>query len=110
MLDSDLAKLYNVQTKRINEAVSRNKEKFPEWFSFKLTEDESKMFLVAKCDQKNEMRGGRYKCPRIFTEQGIIMLSSILKSDIVVKMSVKIVKVFVEMRKFINENKEIFNR
>ncbi|MBQ7030882.1 MAG: ORF6N domain-containing protein [Bacilli bacterium] len=53
MLDSDLAKLYAVETKRINEAVRRNPEKFPERFAFKLTDNESKIFLVAKCDQKN---------------------------------------------------------
>ena len=53
MLDSDLAKLYGVETKRINEAVRRNPEKFPERFAFKLTDNESKIFLVAKCDQKN---------------------------------------------------------
>ena len=67
MLDSDLAKLYHVETKRINEAVKNNMEKFPERFSWKLTEEESKMFLVEIFDQKNiETRGGRYRCPRVF--------------------------------------------
>ena len=61
MLDSDLAKLYHVETKRINEAVKNNMEKFPERFSWKLTEEESKNFLVENFDQKNmETRGGRY--------------------------------------------------
>ena len=68
ILDSDLSKIFNVETKRINEAVSRNKEKFPERFSFKLTDYEIEKFLVANCDQKVETRGGRYKNPRVFTE------------------------------------------
>ena len=108
MLDSDLAMLYNVQTKRINEAVSRNKEKFPERFSFKLTEKESEIFLVAFCDQKSEKRGGRYKCPRVFTEQGVAMLATILKSNAAIKVSVAIMDAFVEMRKFLFENRSLF--
>ena len=67
MLDSDLAKLYNVETKRINEVVYRNYKKFPERYSFKLTEEESNYLLVAKCEQKLEKRGGRFKNPRVFT-------------------------------------------
>lgn len=67
MLDSDLSKLYGVETRRINEAVSRNKEKFPGRFCWKLTDSESEDFLVAICDQKNERRGGRYKNPRVST-------------------------------------------
>ena len=108
MLDSDLAKLYNVETKRINEAVNRNREKFPERFSFRLTDEESQKFLVAICDQKSEMRGGRYKNPRVFTEQGVAMLATILKSPIATKVSISIMDAFVEMRKFINENKALF--
>ena len=81
MLDSDLANLYKVETKRINEAVRRNLEKFPERFCFRLTNKESKNFLVANCDQKNnndiniETRGGKYKNPRVFTEQGVATMS-----------------------------------
>ena len=69
MLDSDLAKLYCVETKRINEAVKNNIEKFPERFSFRLDDYESNKLLVEIFDQKNETRGGRYKNPRVFTEQ-----------------------------------------
>ena len=66
MLDSDLAKLYNVETKRINEAVKNNPEKFPERFSWKLTNIESQKLLVEIFDQKNiELRGGKYKNPRV---------------------------------------------
>ena len=74
MLDSDLARLYHVETKRINEAVKNNLEKFPERFSFKITDEESRIFLVEKIDQKNirDTRGGRYKNPRVFTEQDLL--------------------------------------
>lgn len=104
MLDSDLAKLYGVETRRINEAVSRNKEKFPERFSWKLTDEESKIFLVEICDQKNEKRGGRYKNPRVFTEQGVAMLATILKSKTAIEVSIKIMDAFVMMRKYISTN------
>ena len=105
MLDSDLAKLYRVETKRINEAVKNNMEKFPERFSWKLTEEESKMFLVEIFDQKNiETRGGRYRCPRVFTEQGVAMLATILKSKVATQVSIRIMDVFVAMRKYISTN------
>ena len=67
----DLARLYNVETKRINESVRRNQDKFPERFIWLLTDEESNDFLVAFCDQKVETRGGRFKNPRVFTEQGV---------------------------------------
>ena len=81
MLDSDLAKLYNVETKRINEAVKNNIEKFPERYCFKLSDNESDNLLVEIFDQKIEKRGGKYKNPRVFTEQGVYMLATILKSS-----------------------------
>ena len=90
MLDSDLAKLYHVETKRINEAVKNNPKKFPERFSWKLTNDESKIFLVENFDQKIETRGGKYKNPRVFTEQGVAMLSTILKSKEAIATSINI--------------------
>ncbi len=105
MLDSDLAKLYQVETKRINEAVSRNKDKFPDRFSWKISNEESeKIFLVAFCDQKIETRGGRYTTPRVFTEQGIAMLATILKSKVATKVSIQIMDAFVAMRKYISTN------
>lgn len=67
MLDSDLAKLYGTETKRINEAVKNNPEKFPERFCFRIDKNEIESFLVENYDQKNETRGGRYKNPRVFT-------------------------------------------
>ena len=105
MIDSDLAKLYHVETKRINEAVKNNMDKFPERFSFKLTDEESKSFLAENFDQKNmETRGGRYKCPRVFTEQGVAMLATILKSKVATQVSIRIMDAFVAMRKYISND------
>jgi len=108
MLDSDLALLYGVETKRINEAVKRNPNKFPERFSWKLTEEESKLCLVAKCDQKIETRGGKYKNPQVFTEQGVAMLATILKSQKAIEVSIAIMDAFVAMRHYLIENKDIY--
>lgn len=102
MFDFNLAGLYEVETKRINEAVKRNPLKFPKKYSWILTDDESKQFLVANCDQKLETRGGRYKNPRVFTEQGVAMLATILKSDKAINMSMAIIDSFVKMRHYIN--------
>ena len=104
MLDSDLARLYKVETKRVNEAVKNNPLKFPERFSWKLTDDESKTFLVEIFDQKFEKRGGRYKNPRVFTEQGVAMLATILKSEVATKVSIDIMDAFVAMRHYIGNN------
>lgn len=78
MLDSDLAKLYECKngTKEVNQAVKNNLEKFPERFSWILTDEDSNIFLVKNFDQKIETRGGRFKNPRVFTEEGIAMLAS----------------------------------
>ena len=103
ILDSDVAKLYCVETKRINEAVRRNSLKFPQRYSFILTNKESN-FLVAFCDQKKETRGGKYKNPRVFTEEGIVMLATILKSNIAVETTIRIVDAFVVMRKYVSNN------
>ena len=104
MLDSDLAKLYQVETKRINESVKNNKDKFPERFSWKLTKEESKIFMVENFDQKIETRGGRYNCPRVFTEQGVAMLATILKSKVATQVSIAIMDAFVLMRKYLSNN------
>ena len=78
IFDSDLAKIFNVETKRINEAVTRNKEKFPERFSFKLTDEENLRSQFATSNQKSTHGGRRYEV-RVFTEQGVAMLATILK-------------------------------
>ena len=103
MLDSDLAKLYGVETKRINEAVKNNPDKFPERLTFKLNKKESD-FLVEIFDQKKETRGGRYKNPRVFVEQGVYMLATVLKSSKATKITLDIMDAFVAMRHFIGNN------
>jgi len=104
MLDSDLAGLYCVETKRINESVKNNMEKFPERFSFVLSNYESEKLLVEIFDQKIETRSGRYKNLRVFTEQGVAMLATILKSKIATQVSIAIMDAFVEMKKYISTN------
>lgn len=93
MLDSDLAKLYHVDTKRINEAVSRNKEKFPERFCFRITEKEHDYLK----SQIATSKGGARKGHTAFTEQGVTMITTILKFKIVVKTSAVIMDAFVKM-------------
>ena len=107
MLDSDLAILYRVETKRINEAVRRNPEKFPERFCFKLTDEESEFFwsqIATKKSNHIETRGGKYKNSRVFTEQGVAMLATILKSAIATQVSIAIMDAFVIMRKYISND------
>ena len=106
MLDSDLAKLYNCKngTKEINQAVKNNIEKFPERYSWKLTEEESRFFLVKNFDQNIEKRGGKYNKPRVFTEQGIYMLATILKSKTASTMTIAIMDAFVAMKSIINSS------
>lgn len=104
MLDSDLAKLYETETKRINEAVSRNREKFPERFSWILNDEETELFWSQFATKKIETRGGRYKNARVFTEQGVAMLSTILKTPVATSVSISIMDAFVAMRKYISSN------
>ena len=102
MLDSDLARLYGVETKRINEAVKNNIEKFPERYCFKLSDNESNNLLAEIFDQKIEKRGGKYKNPRVFTEQGVYMLATILKSKLAISITIAIMNAFVVMKNIIN--------
>ena len=106
MIDSDLAMLYEVETKRINEAYYRNIDKFPERISWKLTKDEANNLRsqFATSSGVNNYGGRRY-LPRVFTEQGIYMLATILKSSVATKVSIAIMDTFVRMRHYINYNK-----
>lgn len=108
MIDRDLAGLYKVQTKRLNEQVKRNIDRFPIEFCFKLN-DEEKNELVANCDRFEKLKHSTSN-PYAFTEQGIAMLSAVLKSDIAIKVSIKIINSFIEMRKILFSNKEMFAR
>lgn len=127
MLDSDVAMLYHYQTKRINEAVKRNKERFPENFCFQLTTEEIEnikmpnevlnfksennwsQFATSSKSENIKHRGKKY-LPYAFTEQGIAMLSGLLKNNIAVQVSINIMNAFVEMRKFLIQNGQIFER
>lgn len=113
MLDSDVAMLYNYETKKVNQAVKRNIDRFPERFCFQLTEKEleimwSQIVTTSKLED-NKYRSKKY-LPYVFTEQGIAMLSGILKSEVAIQVSIKIMDAFVEMRKFINSNKSLFEK
>ena len=109
MLDSDLAMLYQVETKVFNQAVSRNIERFPENFRFQLMKEEFDA-LRSQNATSNGRRGGRRYRPYMFTEQGIAMLSGVLRSDVAVQVSIRIMNTFVEMRRFIANNALLFER
>ena len=108
MLDSDLAIIYQVETKVFNQAVSRNIERFPENFRFQLTKEE--FDTLRSQIATSDGRGGRRYRPYMFTEQGIAMLSGVLRSDVAVKVSIRIMNIFVEMRHFIASNAFLFEK
>lgn len=109
MLDSDLADLYQVETRRLNEQVKRNIKRFPQEFMFRLTQNECDI-LMSQNATSSSTHGGRRKAPFVFTEQGVSMLSTVLKSDTAVDVSIKIIKSFVAMRKVLVMNAGIFQR
>ena len=108
MLDSDLAELYHCKngTKSINLAVKRHLKRFPQRFMFKLTEEESKniWFQIETKNGKVEKRGGKYDMPYVFTEQGVAMLSSVLRTDVAEEVSIRIMDAFVAMRRYLGNN------
>ena len=109
MIDSDVANLYNCETKYVNRVVKRNIERFPEEFCFQLTENEFRVLRCQFVTLNNNGRGQHRKyLPYFFTEQGIAMLSALLKSEIAVKVSINIMKAFTEMRKFLIYNGQLF--
>lgn len=123
MLDSDVAMLYHYETKKINQTVKRNIERFPEKFCFRLNENEienlKSQFVTSSLEkrwsqfvtasEKDKYRNKKY-LPYVFTEQGIAMLSGLLRNEIAVKVSINIMNAFVEMRKFISANGQVFER
>jgi hypothetical protein len=98
MLDEDLAKLYGVETRRLTEQVKRNRERFPPDFMFQLTKDEAAA-LRSQSATSNPGRGGRRYAPYVFTEQGVAMLSSVLRSKRAVSVNIAIMRAFVELRR-----------
>jgi len=104
MLDADLAELYGVETRRLNEQVSRNSERFPEDFMFQLTAEE---FANLKSQFATSSWGGRRKLPYVFTEHGAIMAASVLNSPRAIEISVHVVRAFVRLRELVAGNKEL---
>ena len=110
MLDTDLAHQYGVETKRLNEQVKRNADRFPPEFCFQLTEDEYDALRSQNATLETGRGRHRKYLPYVFTEQGVAMLSAVLRSKTAVKISIQIIKAFVAMRKFITTNAQIFHR
>jgi hypothetical protein len=101
MLDIDLAELYQVETKRINEQVKRNASRFPDYFMFQLNEEE---YQNLKSQNATSSWGGSRKLPHTFTEHGVLQLSNVLKSERATQMNIKIIEVFVSLRDFLTDN------
>lgn len=114
MIDSDLAMLYQVETKRLNEAVKRNIARFPDHFRFQLTKEEyyhlKSQIATSTATYLYDGQGGRRKLPYVFTEQGIAMLSAVLKSDTAVHVSIKIMDTFIEMRRYMSNTAFLYER
>ena len=108
MVDTDLAEVYGVQTKRLNEQVKRNAERFPEDFAFRLTPDE-KTELVAKCDRFIRLKHST-AFPLVFTEHGAIMAANVLNSQRAIEASVYVVRAFVRMREAMSSDRELAKR
>ena len=107
ILDSDLATLYNVETRTLNQSVKRNLERFPEDFVFQLTKEETDNL---KSQSVTSSWGGTRKCPYAFTESGIAMLSGILRSQTAIEVNIRIMRAFVTMRHFLANNAQVFQR
>ena len=115
MLDSDLAELYGYEVKKLNQQVKRNKERFPEDFMFQLSKEEVEVVKSQFVTSRSEhffsgQDGGRRKLPYAFTEQGIYMLSTVLRGELAVKQSIFIMRAFREMRHFVANNAALFDR
>jgi len=109
MLDADLAALYGVATGRLNEAVGRNRARFPADFMFRLTPEEANLISQFAISSSGGY-GGRRKLPNAFTEQGVAMLSSVLRSERAVAVNILIMRTFVQLRRAISETKDLGHR
>ena len=109
MLDSHLAELYQVPTFRLNEAVKRNRRRFPEDFMFRLSAEETKS-LTSQIAISKPGRGGRRTLPYVFTEQGVAMLSSVLNSERAIAVNIAIMRTFVRLRQILATHKELAER
>jgi hypothetical protein len=104
MIDSDLAELYQVETKRLNEQVKRNKDRFPEDFMFELSKEE---WENLKSQNATSSWGGRRTLPFVFTEHGVLMLSSVLNSERAIQMNIQIMRIYTKLRELLLTNKDI---
>ncbi len=109
MLDQDLAEMYGIEVKRLNEQVRRNLKRFPSDFMFELTFQEF-MNLKSQIATSSSAHGGRRKEPLVFTEQGVAMLSGILSSDRAIEVNILIMRAFVKLREMISSNKELSHK
>ncbi len=110
MLDSDLAALYEVETRILNQAVKRNIQRFPKHYMFQLTEEEYQALKVRSQIVTSPKGGGRQYLPYVFTEQGVAMLSSVLRSEKAIQINIQIIDTFVKMRQWAIDNKEMGQR
>ena len=110
MLDSDLADLYGVETKRLLESIKRNRERFPADFMFQLTEKESQFLRSQFATSNIRTRGGRRYLPYAFTEQGVAMLSSVLRSKRAIHVNIEIMRAFVRLRHLLVSHKELADK
>lgn len=104
MLDDDLSELYRVETKRLNEQVKRNADRFPKDFMFQLS---AKEFTILKSQNATSSWGGKRKLPYAFTEHGILMLSGVLNSRVAVRVNIRIIRIFIKMREMMLTHKDI---
>ena len=104
MIDADLAELYSIETRRLNEQVKRNIERFPEDFMFVLTETE---YEILMSQNATSSWGGRRKLPSAFTEHGVLMLSSILNSTTAIQVNIKIMRIYIKLREILLNHKDI---
>ncbi len=108
MLDRDLADLYGVKALRLREQVKRNSERFPENFMFKLTDEETEFMVSQNAIPSRQHLGGHL--PYVFTEHGVLMLANVLKSERAIKMSIRIIELFVKIRELLFTQKEILQK
>jgi len=106
MIDEDLAELYGVPTKRLNQQVQRNRRRFPEDFMFQLTKEETKNLRLQFATSRSG-HGGRRSLPFAYTEQGVAMLSSVLTSDQAIEVNIAIMRAFVKLRQMLESNEEL---
>jgi hypothetical protein len=110
MLDKDLAEMYGVTTGRLNEAVKRNTTRFPEDFMFQLDAKDFSFLISQNAISKKQGSGGTRKLPFAFTEQGVAMLSSVLRSETAVQVNIQIIRVYTKVRQFLIDNKELWQK